>query len=197
MPPLLLEGEAVKRVNSTKFLGVYVDENLNWNCQINEICLKLSRICGVLYRIRNSLTTEALSSVHYTLCYPHLIYGVCIWACMWPSFLNKVTVTQKKILRCMFFKRKFDTTEPIFTDHKILKFSYIHKYFLFLFMFKIIRNFTGTRFFRLVNRSHNTRSNNVDIVSPKFRTTLFKHSILSFATDLWNSLPVEIKKKSC
>lgn len=63
MPPLLLEGEAVKRVNSTKFLGVYVDENLNWNCQINEICLKLLRICGVLYRIRNSLTPEALISV--------------------------------------------------------------------------------------------------------------------------------------
>ena len=63
MPPLLLEGEAMKRVNSTKFLGVYVDENLNWNCQINEICLKLSRICGVLFRIRNSLTPEALISV--------------------------------------------------------------------------------------------------------------------------------------
>ena len=78
MPPLLLEGEAVKRVNFTKFLGVYVDENLNWNCQINEECLKLSRICGVLYRIRNSLTTEALISVYYALFYPYLFYGACL-----------------------------------------------------------------------------------------------------------------------
>ena len=110
MPPRLLEGEAVKRVNSTKCNGVYVNESLNWNCQINEVCVKLSRICGVLYIIRNSLTTEALISAYYTLRYPHLIYSVCIRACTWPSFINKFTVTQKKILGCMFFKRKFDTS---------------------------------------------------------------------------------------
>ena len=68
MPPVTLEGIQLKRVHYTKFLGVLIDENLNWKFQINSVVTKLSKVCGILYRVRNSLTPEALVSIyiHYT-----------------------------------------------------------------------------------------------------------------------------------
>ncbi len=41
IPTLLLHGEQLKQVNQTKFLGVRIDENLNWRYHIDDVCLKL------------------------------------------------------------------------------------------------------------------------------------------------------------
>lgn len=103
LPPVSLEGEILDKVNCTKLLGVTIDENLNWKHHIDQTCLKLSKIIGILYRIRHSLTTEGMISIYYTLCYTHLTYCIPIWASTWPSFLRKLTVTQNKIFRCIYF----------------------------------------------------------------------------------------------
>ncbi len=76
LPPVQLEGESLIQVSRTKFLGVRIDENLNWKFHIDDVCLKLSKLCGVLCKIRNNLTAESLLSIYYTLCYPHLIFDI-------------------------------------------------------------------------------------------------------------------------
>lgn len=76
-PPLLLEGKLIQRVPHTKFLGAHIDENLSWSQHINEVCLKESKICGMLYgpsaaynRISNKYLLHAvLSSSNLLCCY--------------------------------------------------------------------------------------------------------------------------------
>lgn len=188
--PVLLDGEIIKKVNQTKFLGVYIDENLNWKFHIDQTCIKISKITGILYRIRHNLTTEAMISIYYTLCYPHLVYCVSIWACTWPSYLDRIVVAQNKFLRCIFFLKKFDSTAHIFTEASLMKFSFIHKYFTLLLIFKIQGH---NAIFRVIENYKNTRSNNVNLVCPMFRTTLFKNSVISFGPELFNSLPQDKK----
>lgn len=67
LPPIQLEGNTLNHVNHVKFLGVRVDENLNWKLHIDDITLKVSKICGIMYKIRHNLTTDALISIYYTL----------------------------------------------------------------------------------------------------------------------------------
>lgn len=83
----------IMQVNSTKLLGV---KNLNWKCHINDVCLKLSKNTGILYRIRHKLSTETLINLSYSLFYPHLTCCVSLCASTWPSFLNKVAISQSK-----------------------------------------------------------------------------------------------------
>ena len=92
-------GCKLNRVTNTKFLGVIIDENLNWKRHIQSVCLNLSKTCRILYRIRYNLTTEALHSLYYSLCYPYLNYCLSIWECTWPTVVKEVYVAQKKILR--------------------------------------------------------------------------------------------------
>ena len=193
LPPLMLNGETIKNVTHTRFLGIHIDKNLNWNHQINDVYCKLSRICGILYRVRNYLTIDAMLSIYYTLCYPHLIYCVSVWASTWPSFIHKLKIAQNKILRCIFHLGKFDSTSNILREHRLLNFYNIHKCFLLLTIFKNITFRQGIPVFRVSDLIHNTRSNNVSIICPFFRTTLFKNSMFYSGPQLWNSLPVYIR----
>ncbi len=196
MPPLLLERNVVKNVSHTKLLGVHIDKNLNWSYHINDVYFKLSRMCGILYKIHNHFTIEALLSIYYTLCYPHFVYCVSLWACTWPSFITKVKLAQNKILRCMFNLGKFDSTANIFAEHRLLNFYSIHKCFLLLFIFKNLLNRPRTPYFQLLESRYGTRQQNVNIVCPQYRTTLFKHSIFYYGPQLWNNLPTDIKNIS-
>lgn len=78
IPPVSIDGQLIKQVNYTKYLGVTIDENLNWKEHIDQTCVKLSKLNGILYRVRHNLTTEAMISIYYTLCYTHLTYCVSI-----------------------------------------------------------------------------------------------------------------------
>ena len=192
LPPLIVKGEVLKNVSHTKFLGINIDKNLNWCHHINEVYLKLSRICGILYKVRNNLTLGAMLSIYYTLCYPHLVYCVSVWACTWPSFIHKLKIAQNKILRCIFHLGKFDSTHNIFRDHHLLNFYSIHKCFLLLSIFKNITYRHRTPVFKLSDATHCTRSNN-NIICPRYRTTPFKHSMFYSGPQLWNSLPPNIR----
>ena len=192
-PPVTIEGNTVDRVQFTKFLGVFLDENMNWNKHIAFVVNKLSRMCGILYRVRNNLTFESLISIYYTLCYPHLTYCVAIWACTWQSFIKKVTIAQNKIFRCMFYMNRYQSTRNIFNTVNFLTFANIHKYFLYLSIFKYLTQYSGAQPFRLVHTPYNTRGNDVNLICPQFRTTLFKHSILCAGPLIWNDLPTNIK----
>lgn len=103
IPPVTLNDTVIEHVNYIKFLGITVDDNLNWKRHIDLTCTKLSKVTGVLYRIRHNLTIEAMISIYYTLCYPHLTYCVSVWASTWPTFLNRLNILQNKVIRCMFF----------------------------------------------------------------------------------------------
>ena len=197
MPPVTVKGELIQRVSHTIFLGVHINENVNWSCHINEVCAKVSKICGILYRVRHQLTTESMLNIYYTICYPHLIYCVSIWGSTWPSFLNKLFIAQNKIVRCILFMKKYESTSHIYTQLNILNFKLIKKYCVFLLIYKNVNIFPGKKVFTVIDNVHNTRSNNVNLICPQFRTTLYNNSVLCDGPRLWNSLPTDLKNLLC
>ncbi len=159
----MLEGESLQCVTHTKFLGIFIDENLNCRTQIDNVYMKLSRMCGILYKISEQLTAEALLSIYYTLYYPYFNYCVSVWACTWPSFVTKLKVIQNKILRCIFYMGKFDSTSAVYSEHKLLNFFDIHKCFVLLSIFKFMKNFPGNNLFTYVESPYATRGANLNL----------------------------------
>ena len=52
LPPLHIDNVPVKREFVTKFLGVYLDENVSWKHHINIVSTKFCKSIGILYRTR-------------------------------------------------------------------------------------------------------------------------------------------------
>ena len=61
---IYFKGETIFRVNSTKFLGVIIDDKLKWTAHIQYIKNKLSKSIGIMYKCRNYLC-EIYISVLY------------------------------------------------------------------------------------------------------------------------------------
>ncbi len=53
VPCLEIDGVPIDKVLQTKSLGVYLDENLSWNIQINELTKKIASGIGALKRVRS------------------------------------------------------------------------------------------------------------------------------------------------
>ena len=62
-----------------------------------------------------------------------------------------------------------------------------------LLVYKTLRMYTGKKIFRLVDGVRQKRSNNIDLICPQFRISLSRNSILCFAPNLFNILPLEKK----
>ena len=60
---------------------------------------------------------------------------------------------------------------------------------------KNLKNASDNPIFRFIASSHNTRGNNMNLVCPQYRTTLFKNSLSCLGTQIWNSLPLTIKQQ--
>lgn len=195
-PHVIIQNETVKQVPYCKFLGVIVDEHLNWKIHIKSVCMKLSKACGIIHRVRDQLTQKALLNVYYTLCYPHIIYCVSVWGCTWSSFIKDVSIAQKRLVRIMCYKGKYDHTTELYRELSILDFRSVHKYFLLLAVFKSLYeqdHNSNEGMFGRAARAHDTRGSLTNLVCPPARTTLYLNSVLCAGPRMWNSLPPQIK----
>ena len=66
-----------KRIHAfpyTKYLGIFIDENLNWKTHINEISIKLIKDNAMLSKLRHFVNKDILLSVYYAILHSHLTY---------------------------------------------------------------------------------------------------------------------------
>ena len=67
IPPnviIKIGNKVLSRAKYVEFLGLLLDENLNWKYHVNEPSKKLSRTCGMLIKIRNILTLSLLIDIY-------------------------------------------------------------------------------------------------------------------------------------
>ena len=74
-----LGNHQIKREQSVKYLGVIVDEKLNWSSHLKQTETKLAFASSVIYKTRNILPVNTLKLLYYSFAYTHLSYslGVC------------------------------------------------------------------------------------------------------------------------
>ena len=82
----------------TKFLGVWIDKNLNWNKHIDVLLIKLRQNMGLLKKSKNILDRLALRTVYYAHIHNHLTYAISIWGSMLSTKTGpKITKSTKHL----------------------------------------------------------------------------------------------------
>ena len=76
---LILNSTPLKRQQTVKYLGLYVDETLRWYTHIQQLSLQLARYAGIFYRIRNLIPRETLRMLYHSLILSRIQYGILIW----------------------------------------------------------------------------------------------------------------------
>ena len=130
-----IDDQHIDRAKETVFLGVILDENLNWKSQISHIATKVSKSIGIIYKCSFYLSKTPLRILYYSLIYPYFHYCNVVWASTYKTNLRRLVTLQKRAVR-IINNSNFDAhTDPIFKELSILKFNDIHLLQLGQFMY--------------------------------------------------------------
>ena len=138
LSPVILQNNPIPFNYTFKFLGVMLDFRLNWKKHVQRVQSKLSSVCGILYRLRNKLTRSLSRTIYLSLAYSYLSYCNCIWSSCTKTVSHSLFVTQKKIIRIIMKKRRWEPSTPLFKQLNVLKLSDINNLNTATFVFKAI-----------------------------------------------------------
>ena len=71
-PPVLFNNVSVKRCSIQKHLGIHLDEKLNFNHHVKEKIAKANKGSGVIKKLSNTLSRDALLTIYKSFVRPHL-----------------------------------------------------------------------------------------------------------------------------
>ena len=74
-----IDGQPIDEVESTRFLGVHIDNRLTWKKHISYKSGKVSRGIGVIVRARRVLNCDALLTLYFSFIYRFFTYCNHVW----------------------------------------------------------------------------------------------------------------------
>ena len=79
-----------------KYLGIMINEKMNWENHINYLNTKLCRGAWAISQLKKYTDTKTLKMVYYSLIYPHLKYCIISWGKDNTKTLQPLIITQKE-----------------------------------------------------------------------------------------------------
>ena len=86
----------LKEAITTKYLGVMIDNKLNWKHHVEYIKTKLSKGIGLLSKIRHYVPKTTLKGLFYSLVNSHIEYGLLNWSGAATTNLDDIRLKMKK-----------------------------------------------------------------------------------------------------
>ena len=191
-----INGVNIEKLETTKFLGVYLDSKLNWSHHINYIKGKVAGAIGVVSKARKFLSRQTLLTLYHTFVYPYLQYCVEVWGCTSKTYLLPLIRLQQKIVRILSFSKRKAHTEVLFTGLKILHLGQIYTCKVMIFMYKYVQQLLPNVFLDMFCRSYEVHQYNTRYLDlfrePSFKTDLRRRTIRYTGVHLYNSFKPKI-----
>jgi hypothetical protein len=135
-PKLKLFDKYIEYVDSFNFLGIILDNKLNWKYQIENVARKVSKAICILSKLKHILPKSCLKTIYQSLVNSHLNYGLLCWG-FEPKQLLKM---QKKAIRHISLSKYNAHTQPIMKDLQILNIEDLLKRKTLNFYYKLSHN---------------------------------------------------------
>lgn len=202
-PTLNIDGNVLEQVPNFNFLGLNVNQSLDWSTHLTALKQKLSRNIGILRRLRTQLPPNVLTMLYYSLIHPHLNYMILIWGYDHEEILTK----QKQAMRIIHSKHfLYSHTDPLFKSSKVLKLNDIHTQAQLKFCHKYIHGELPHYFMNMKfetnndKHDHYTRQND-ELRSAKPSTEggrkFLRHNVPKLMNNLSEPLANAMYTKSC
>lgn len=189
----------ITKVHSCKYLGIYIDDELNWKVHIDHIINKLIKFTGIFYKLRSKLTAEWLKNIYYAFVHPYILYGIEIYANTFGTYLDRLKKLNNKILRITQCQPRRSHVLDLYKRYNLLPLDHLYSQQLLVFVFKCLYYnqmvpFVFHEYFTFNRQVHayGTRAqNDLHIFAPN--TSFKKRTVKYQCSVLWNSLPEHMK----
>ena len=100
--PLTIDNQTIKSVPSVELLGVHLDDKLNFNLHISNICRSAANQLNALIRLKSYLSFNAKRVLINSYIISNFNYCPLVWIFSTAKSLNKIESLQKKALRLLY-----------------------------------------------------------------------------------------------
>ena len=194
--PIKINNEIIEKASVSKFLGVYLDDQLNWKYHINHVIAKLSKTLGIMHNMRNLLNENTLRTIYCSLFLPYLNYCSEVWGNTYQTNLLRIITLQKKALRIICNVGRLDHTNNLFKRLNLLKFMDLIKYKTTIVMHQIFNKQMARnirKFYTTHETNHASRHTN-NFFKPQYRTNKKGQCLSIVGVNTWNKLDKELTK---
>ena len=105
---------SLQRKGHIKYLGVLIDDALNWKYHISYIKSRIARNTGIISILRHYLSLQQLKQLYYSIIYPDISYGILSWGSTYKTQLQNLQTKLNYVVRLNFFA----TAYRPYTDHE-------------------------------------------------------------------------------
>lgn len=194
---LQLGNETIIRAQHVTFLGIHIDDELEWGEHINHIAKKISSGCYAINANKRYLSTSNLITLYYSLVHSHLSYGNMLWMSAYQYRLRRLEVLQNKAVRNIINAPYNASAAPIYKQLNIPRLVNINRIQLGKFVFKFTNNLLPVPLLSIFSlnyniHQHNTRHSRDPHIEPA-RTKRLQRYFIHTAPKLWLELPNIVK----
>ena len=196
---LTLKGTPIENVPVSKYLGMHLDDKLNWKTHINNIKNKLNQLTGAFYNLARYIDTSKISNIYHAYVFPHIKYGIELYGACDKTSLKSLQTSQNKILKVLYRKPRRYHTNQIHNELRILKCEDVYQLFTGIFVYKqqqkLLPNIFSNYFTQ--NRNiHRIRTRNCEsLFLPRYKLKSTQKCMKYSGVKIWNSIPQEIRNQ--
>ena len=191
-----LLGSQIPCRSQTKFLGLTIDDKLNWDSHIKNIMLKIRSRIGLLRKGKNLLTRHAKKILYYAQIHSVLQYGLVVWGPL--SSKGNLSKLQKIQNKCVQLIDPRVAVATIYKEHKIPRLTDMifteccklwHRYSLKLLPSKLSAIMTKDSKQKSLIKTHRYGTRNKKVLNtPLAMTNLYKNSFFVSGLTKYQSL---------
>eukprot|EP00918_Siedleckia_nematoides_P040074 GHVU01087012.1.p1 GENE.GHVU01087012.1~~GHVU01087012.1.p1 ORF type:complete len:229 (+),score=6.42 GHVU01087012.1:54-689(+) len=195
-----MNDKIITEVDKTKFLGINIDNKLNWTTQIYYIKAKLNQCEYLLKRVHFLLPEESLRTIYYAHAFSHLSYGIHVWGPMLNN--SQLKLLDNSHSRCVRQIKKSALNinkDSIHKSTKILDLDNLILLELSKLAFKFTQETLPVNIKNLFPKTtlHNYRTRNKGAPGiQKFKSCIFANSFLTETNKAWSKLNQKIKNSN-
>ena len=198
---LKFEDQALETTHETKFLGIWLNDNISWEAHIRQLILKIKRNMILLKRSKTLLKQHALTPIYYGHIHSHLKYGIVIWQSMLSqSQMNQLQKLQDKAIQIL---DRHKNLEQIYSGLKIPNLCKMIALEHQKIWYHLINKLLPTNLAKLLNTNHkgmnldkthkyNTR-NKAEPNLPSAKSLAHHNSFLHQSIKVFSALPNHVK----
>lgn len=108
------DNEKLNRVKEVTYLGLKINEKLDWTPQIDHIKTKIVSLVGALKRTQKYLPKNALTKIYFAHIYPYLNYASPIWANAPKYKISQLKRIQNKAIKAILKKPRITPTNTLY-----------------------------------------------------------------------------------
>jgi hypothetical protein len=192
------------QVDHVKYLGVWLDEKLQWHHHINSICKKTNKKLAMLNRVSEFLPQSSLLSIYKSFIMPTFDYADTIWHPCNKFLSHKVQVLQNRAARIIFKNFDYINTRGLDLVKQLnIQNTYGRReYRMCIMMFKCIHGKVPTYLSDYVvmacdiHKYGTRQAESMNVHIPPFKTKFHQNSFFCQGGYLWNNLPSNLKENT-